>query len=221
MKLRGFLLGIAGAVLSLGLLTPQAAVAASYNIDSADSLQVVVNKHRLLTPTSYVPASLVKVSGERLRKEAATAYIRFSKAAKAAGINVRTISGYRSYAEQQSLYTNYVAQYGQATADTLAARPGYSEHQTGLATDIGNASGVCALRACFANTPAGRFAADEGWKYGFIVRYPAGAQSTTGYTHEPWHLRFVGVALATAMKAAGVTTLERCFGLEDAPDYLP
>lgn len=221
MRLRQFWLGIAGAVLSVGLLSPQAAVAVDYDINSANSLQVVVNKHRMLTPSSYVPASLTRVSAERLRTEAATAYNKFSKAAKAAGVNVRPLSGYRSYAEQQSLYADYVAQYGQATADTLAARPGYSEHQTGLAMDIGNVSGVCALQPCFADTPAGRFAASEGWKYGFIVRYPAGAQSITGYAYEPWHLRFVGVELATDMRANGITTLERYFGLEDAPDYLP
>ncbi|WP_242702048.1 M15 family metallopeptidase [Arthrobacter cavernae] len=87
--------------------------------------------------------------------------------------------------------------------------------------DIGNANGVCALQACFDNTPAWRFAADEGWKYGFIVRYPAGAQSITGCAFEPWHLRFVGVELAADMKAKGITTLERYFGLKDVPDYLP
>ncbi|MFJ5955886.1 D-alanyl-D-alanine carboxypeptidase family protein [Paenarthrobacter sp. NPDC092416] len=221
MKLRQFWLGIAAALLSVGLLSPQAAVAVQYDIDSANSLQVVVNKHRMLNPPSYVPASLTRVSTERLRPEAATAYNSFVKAAKASGVNVRATSGYRSYSQQQSLYANYVAQYGQETADTLAARAGYSEHQTGLAMDIGNASGVCALQACFADTPVGRFAATDGWKYGFIIRYPAGAQDITGYEYEPWHLRFVGVELATDMKANGITTLERYFGLEDAPDYLP
>ena len=221
MKLRQFWLGIAGALLSLGLLAPQAAVAVDYDIDSANSLQVVVNKHRALNPTSYVPASLSRVSGERLRAEAASAYNSFVKAGKAAGVSVRAVSGYRSYSEQQRLYADYVARYGQTTADTLAARPGYSEHQTGLAMDVGNANGVCALQPCFADTPVGRFAAAEGWKYGFIIRYPYGAEGTTGYTYEPWYLRYVGVAVASDMHARGITTLEGYFGLEDAPDYLP
>ncbi|PVZ58492.1 D-alanyl-D-alanine carboxypeptidase [Arthrobacter sp. H-02-3] len=128
------------------------------------------------------------------------------------------ISGYRSFSQQASLYNSYVSQYGQATADTLAARAGYSEHQTGLAMDIGNASGTCALQACFANTPAGQWAAKNCRDYGFIIRYPAGAEATTGYTYEPWHLRYVGKNVALDMSST--ETLEDYFGLEAAPDYL-
>ena len=212
---------VAGLVLSLGMIAPSvtAAAAVGYDFDSAASLQVVVNKHRQLNPASYVPGQLVRVQGERLRSQAADAYKQFAKAAKVAGVNVMPISGYRSFSEQASLYDSYVRQYGQATADTLAARPGYSEHQTGLAMDIGNASGICALQACFANTPAGQWAAAHGWEYGFIIRYPAGAQATTGYTYEPWHLRYVGRAIAEDMQSTGVTTLEDYFGLDAAPDY--
>ena len=213
---------VAGLVLSLCMIAPSvsAVAAAGYDFNSAASLQVVVNKHRQLNPAAYVPGQLVRVQAERLRAPAADAYKQFAKAAKAAGVNVMPISGYRSFSEQASLYDSYVRQYGQATADTLAARPGYSEHQTGLAMDIGNASGICALQACFANTPAGRWAAEHGWEYGFIIRYPAGAQATTGYTYEPWHLRYVGRPIAEDMKSTGITTLENYFGLEAAPDYL-
>jgi D-alanyl-D-alanine carboxypeptidase len=213
---------VAGLVLSLGMIAPSvtAVAAAGYDFDSASSLQVVVNKHRQLNPAAYVPGQLVRVQAERLRAPAADAYKQFAKAAKAAGVNVMPISGYRSFSEQASLYDSYVRQYGQATADTLAARPGYSEHQTGLAMDIGNASGTCALQACFANTPAGRWAAEHGWEYGFIIRYPAGAGATTGYTYEPWHLRYVGKVIAEDMQSTGIATLEKYFGLEAAPDYL-
>ena len=213
---------VAGLVLSLGMIAPSvtAVAAAGYDFDSASSLQVVVNKHRQLNPAAYVPGQLVRVQAERLRAPAADAYKQFAKAAKAAGVNVMPISGYRSFSEQASLYDSYVRQYGQATADTLAARPGYSEHQTGLAMDIGNASGTCALQACFANTPAGRWAAEHGWEYGFIIRYPAGAEATTGYTYEPWHLRYVGKVIAEDMQSTGIATLEKYFGLEAAPDYL-
>ena len=213
---------VAGLVLSLGMIAPSvtAVAAAGYDFDSASSLQVVVNKHRQLNPAAYVPGQRVRVQAERLRAPAADAYKQFAKAAKAAGVNVMPISGYRSFSEQASLYDSYVRQYGQATADTLAARPGYSEHQTGLAMDIGNASGTCALQACFANTPAGRWAAEHSWEYGFIIRYPAGAEATTGYTYEPWHLRYGGGRdIAEAVTNAG--TLEAYFGLEAAPDYLP
>lgn len=213
---------VAGLVLLLGMIAPPAtAVApAAYDIDSASSLQVVVNKHRPLSPSTYVPGQLVRIQAERLRLEAADAYKQLAKAAKTAGVNIIPVSGYRSYSQQASLYDSYVRQYGQATADTIAARPGHSEHQTGLAMDIGNASGVCALQACFANTPAGKWAAENCWEYGFVIRYPAGAEATTGYTYEPWHLRYVGGRdLANAVKSAG--TLEDYFGLEAAPDYLP
>lgn len=214
---------VAGLMLSLGLIAPSvpALAATGYDTDSASSLQVVVNKHRPLNPASYVPAKLVKIQGERLRSEAADAYKQFAQAGKSKGINVIPVSGYRSYSQQASLYDSYVTQYGQATADTLSARPGFSEHQTGLAMDVGNASGVCALQACFENTPAGKWAAEHGWEYGFIVRYPAGAEATTGYTYEPWHLRYVGKVIATEMHApGGAATLEGYFGLEAAPDYL-
>jgi D-alanyl-D-alanine carboxypeptidase len=213
---------VAGLLLSLGMIAPSvpAGAATGYDIDSAASLQVVVNKHRQLDPVTYVPAKLVRIQGERLRTEAADAYKQFAQAAKSKGINVIPVSGYRSYSQQASLYDNYVTQYGQATADTLSARPGFSEHQTGLAMDIGNASGVCALQACFENTPAGKWAAEHGREYGFIIRYPAGAEATTGYTYEPWHLRYVGKTVAEDMLIKGKATLEEYFYLEKAPDYL-
>ena len=214
---------VAGLMFLLGMITPPAtaAVSASYDITSASSLQVVVNKHRQLNPATYVPGQLVRVQGEQLRAQAADAYKQLAKAAKAGGVNIMPISGYRSYSQQASLYDSYVTQYGQATADSIAARPGFSEHQTGLAMDIGNASGTCALQACFANTPAGQWAAEHGWEHGFIIRYPAGAGATTGYTYEPWHLRYVGRAIAEDMRNRGIATLEAYFGLEAAPDYLP
>lgn len=207
----------AGLLLSLGMIAPAAPAAATdYDIDSATSLQVVVNKHRPLNPATYVPAQLVRIQGERLRSEAADAYKQLAKAAKAAGVNIIPVSGYRSYSQQASLYDSYVRQYGQATADTLAARPGFSEHQTGLAMDIGNASGACALQACFATTPAGKWAAANAARYGFLIRYPAGAEAVTGYTYEPWHLRYVGRDLAAQVS----TILEDYFDLEATPDYL-
>jgi D-alanyl-D-alanine carboxypeptidase len=222
-KISKMTVAVAGLLLSLGMIAPsaQALATTGYDTDSAGSLQVVVNKHRQLDPVTYVPSKLVRVQGERLRAEAADAYKQFAQAGKSQGINVVPVSGYRSYSQQASLYDSYVAQYGQATADTLSARPGYSEHQTGLAMDIGNASGACALQACFESTPAGKFAATDAWRFGFIIRYPAGYEGTTGYTYEPWHLRYVGKTIASEMHAqGGAPTLEDYFKLEPAPDYL-
>jgi D-alanyl-D-alanine carboxypeptidase len=205
----------------LGLVAPAATAATvnGYEIDEVSSLQVVVNKHRKLNPQSYVPSRMVRIQGQSLRAEAADAYKKFASAAKKAGVSIVPVSGYRSYNQQASLYNNYVLQYGQETADTLAARPGYSEHQTGLAMDIGNPGGTCALDPCFANTPAGKWAAEHADDYGFIIRYPKGAEATTGYTYEPWHLRYVGTSLVEDMNDGGFLTLEDFFRLGAAPDY--
>jgi zinc D-Ala-D-Ala carboxypeptidase len=221
-------LGGAATVLALAvsLTASPAAVAApaDYDINSASSLTVVVNKHRPLNPQAYVPKSLTRIQAERLRSEAAEAYKKMVRDAKAQGVNIVAVSGYRSYSQQASLYDNYVQQYGQATADTLAARAGYSEHQTGLAMDVGNASGVCALKDCFEGTPVGEWVALHAHEYGFIIRYPKGNEKVTGYTYEPWHVRYVGPGLAQEMHEVAQDpakdTMEEFFGLESAPTYL-
>ncbi|MFC4905080.1 M15 family metallopeptidase [Kocuria oceani] len=230
----GLLGGAVALSVATGLMAPSAAVATgtTYDIDSASSLTVVVNKHRPLDPPSYVPKPLSRIQAERMRSDAAEAYKKMVRAAKADGVNIVTVSGYRSYDTQASLYGSYVQQYGQETADIIAARPGHSEHQTGLAMDVGNASGACALQDCFEDTPVGAWVAAHAWKYGFIIRYPKGEEGVTGYTYEPWHIRYVGPKLAEEMRLAArksaeaqtqpdIDTMEEFFGLEPAPDYLP
>ena len=125
---------------------------------------------------------------------------------------------YRSYARQQTIYNGFVASEGVAGADTHSARPGNSEHQTGLAVDLDDGTG-CNLNACFANTPGGQWLAANAWKYGFILRYGDGWQPIVGYTFEPWHYRYVGTAVSTDMHDRGIRTLEEYFGLPAAPDY--
>ena len=112
------------AMLAFAGTVPAAAVAAptDYDIDTASSLQVVVNKQRPLNPATYVPASLDRITGVKVRSEAADAYKKLTRAAKTQGVSITLVSGYRSYSQQQSLYNDYVRQYGQATADTLAAK---------------------------------------------------------------------------------------------------
>ncbi|MFI7742919.1 M15 family metallopeptidase [Kocuria rhizosphaericola] len=229
-RLGGLLGGAAALSLMAGLVLPSPAAAVmvkGYEIDEATSPTVVVNKHRPLDPVTYVPAPLTRIKTEQLRTDAAQAYQQMVKAAKAERVNIVAISGYRSYDHQASLYNSYVQQYGQETADTIAARAGHSEHQTGLAMDVGNASGVCALQDCFEDTPVGAWVANNAHQYGFLIRYPKGEQDVTGYKYEPWHLRYVGVDLATKIRAgAGETgtpdidTMEEFFGLAPAPDYL-
>ncbi|OUM39799.1 D-alanyl-D-alanine carboxypeptidase family protein [Arthrobacter sedimenti] len=189
------------------------------DIDVAASLFVVVNKRRQLNPARYVPESLVGVEGHLLRRDAAEKFARLLADARASGIGMVPVSGYRSYDTQTSLYASYVNQYGRDTADLISARPGFSEHQTGLAIDIGNPNGACGLQECFAGTPAGDWAARNAWRYGFIIRYPQGFTSVTGYSYEPWHLRYVGITISSEMRLHGLPTLEHYMSLPAAPSY--
>lgn len=201
-----------------GTIAWKAGVGVSVN-PNAGSFGTVVNKRRPNTPINRTPPDLVWAGSQLMRREAATQMTQLISGASAAGVPITLVSGFRSYDTQAGLYNNYVWQYGQAVADTISARPGYSEHQTGLVMDIGTPNGACALQACFVNTPAGQFAAANAWRYGFIVRYPQGYDSITGYTYEPWHLRYVGVRAATDMHNRGFKTLEQYFGLPAAPKY--
>ncbi len=186
-----------------------------YSIDDPTSPWVIVNKKRPL-PETYAPADLSTIAGGQLRSLAASALNDLIIAGKAAGQNLQIISSYRSFSTQSITYNGYVARDGQATADTYSARPGHSEHQTGLAVDLG--SGSCNLEICFGDTPAGKWLAANAPNYGFIIRYPNGKTQVTGYQYEPWHIRYVGKELAVEIKAKNVT-LEEFFGLPAAPNY--
>lgn len=176
---------------------------------------VLVNKFRPLNPLQFAPTDLVHWNGTShvLRRSVSGAISQLFSGARAAGHSLEVVSGYRSYATQSSLYNYYVQTYGQAYADQISARPGYSEHQTGLAVDVGNVGGGCGLTACFGDTPGGRWVAANAHRYGFIVRYPQGYTHITGYTYEPWHLRYVGVQLAVDMKNRAIPTMEQFFSL--------
>jgi D-alanyl-D-alanine carboxypeptidase len=174
----------------------------------AASLTVVVNKKHKL-PSTYAPTL---GPSSRLRTEAETAFNSMLSAAKSSGApSMKYVSGYRSYSKQEQLYNGYVASDGRAAADTYSARPGFSEHQTGLAVDIGEGSG-CDLETCFENTASGKWAAANAYKYGFIVRYQKGKDAITGYQYEPWHLRYLGISEATAVYNSG-KTLEEYYGI--------
>ncbi len=198
-------------------------------VDNPSSLSVVVNKQRPLTPIDYAPSGLVKapvnsaVTGEGalLRDDAAAAAARMFEAAGKDGIHLSMLSGYRSYASQVQAYNSWAVRLGSiAEADKVSARPGYSEHQTGLALDIGVASGACSLQYCFNNLPAASWAENNAYKYGYIVRYQLGHHLTTGFYAEPWHLRYIGEEDSKGMHQRGISTLEEYFGLPPAPGYL-
>lgn len=187
------------------------------SLTEPSSLWMVINKKRPL-PASYVPANLRSSGGQQLRNDAANQVESLRAAAQKAGAPLKIISGYRSYATQSSLYNSYVQQDGQAAADTYSARPGHSEHQSGLAADLGNTSGQCDLDICFFNTIGGQWLAAHAHEYGFIIRYLNGKTQVTGYQYEPWHIRYVGTELASKIQASG-KTMEEYFSLPAAPSY--
>lgn len=157
---------------------------------------LLVNKKYSL-PKDYAPG----VNGE-----AGKALEKLQKDAKKAGYSMNLISGFRSYYDQQVLYNNYVKRDGKEIASTYSAEPGHSEHQTGLAFDVGK------IDNNYGNTPAGKWLASNAYKYGFIIRYPKGKESITGYMYEPWHIRYLGVEHAKNIYEKGVT-LEEYLGV--------
>ncbi|MDG3044442.1 M15 family metallopeptidase [Bacillus sp. B6(2022)] len=107
-------------------------------------------------------------------------------------MRLTAFSTFRSYDRQRVLYNNYVASHGKKQADRFSARPGYSEHQTGLAFDIGGVNSKHWAEDSFANTKEAKWLAKHAHEFGFIIRYPKGKEKVTGYQYEPWHLRYLG-----------------------------
>jgi D-alanyl-D-alanine carboxypeptidase len=196
----------------------------AFPLDDPTSIWLIVNKTFPLVPKDWVPTDLVAMPGipegsdQKMRADAASALTALYDAANAAGAGFKVSTAYRSYAFQKALYDPRAKSRGVAGADRTTARPGFSEHQTGLAVDIYTTE-ACHLDPCFGATVAGQYVAGHAWEYGLILRYPEGKDGVTGYIGEPWHLRYVGIELSTAMHESGITTLEEFFGLPAAPDY--
>jgi len=166
---------------------------------------LIANKTYAL-PSSYAPGGLLNTF--------MTAFNTMQADATVQGIGLSVVSGYRSYSRQNTLYNNYVARDGKIAADTYSARPGHSEHQTGLAADINS------LDQSWINTPEGQWLNNNCYKYGFIIRYPQGKESITGYIYEPWHIRYVGVDVATALYNGGNwLSLEEYLGITSQYSY--
>jgi D-alanyl-D-alanine carboxypeptidase len=201
------------------------------SIDDPDSPWLVSNKHRPLSPISYEPKTLrapnlanpqtQNPSGQLLRDEVAWVTERMATAMSNAGAGTLVLnSGYRPYDQQQAIYERTKNLQGFAVAEQLVARAGYSEHQTGLAADFSAAGQGCAILVCFGQTEAGIWLSENAHFFGFIIRYPEGKESITGFQYEPWHLRYVGIALALEMREKGIQTLEEFWELPASPDYL-
>lgn len=202
---------------------------AAHSLTDPNSIWVIVNKHRPLQPTNYAPTDLVfpdvsqrvpNNESMRMRQIAAQATEKMFADAKTHNLDLEISSAHRSYNFQVSLYNGYVNSQGKAVADTQSARPGHSEHQTGLVVDIQPTSGKCHLDECFGEMNEGKWLAVNAYKYGFILRYPKDKQNVTGYIYEPWHFRYVGEELATEMHHKSFATLEEFFELGAAPNYL-
>lgn len=200
----------------------------AYSLTDPASPWVIVNKRRPLKPKDYVPTITLPNVALKYGPDAESMHVstlmaphlaKLFAAAQRAGHPLVLASGYRSYQYQVKVYKSEVNAYGKSQADEESARPGYSEHQTGLAADVAPADGSCALKQCFGRTATGQWLAAHAYQYGFIIRYPAGKQAVTGYEYEPWHLRYLGVKAATAMHQQGSRTLEAFFNLESAPTY--
>ncbi|MEN1984602.1 M15 family metallopeptidase [Paenibacillus hubeiensis] len=183
-------------------------------VTNLTSTVVLVNKKRNL-PASYEPKDLVvpnipfSFSGsspkKQMRKAAATALEKLFAAAKKDGIDIKAVSGYRSYATQKSIFERNASIKGEAVANKTSARPGQSEHQTGLAMDISSASAGYDLQQSFGSTKEGKWLKANAPKFGFIIRYGKDQEKLTGYSYEPWHVRYVGVYIAGEMTKQNLT----------------
>ena len=182
-------------LLMLAALLPAAARADVY-----ESTMILVNKQNTL-PSDYEPSDLVRPdvayadgvieSRKQMRAEAAHALEKMFAAAQEDNIALLAISGYRSYWTQRDIYQRRLAEAGEEHVSMYVAKPGRSEHQTGLAMDLG-VEGYTDLTERFADTDAYRWLTEHAHEYGFIIRYPKDGTSETGYAFEPWHVRYLG-----------------------------
>lgn len=178
-------------------------------VSDPDSILVLINKYNSI-PSDWLPNDLMLLPSSMctpgrdlyMRWEAAQAFEKLHNDAKELGLTILAHSTHRTYSYQKMLYDNYCASYSVANADTYSARPGYSEHHTGLAVDVKNADSNYNQ---FVYTDEYQWMKDNAHKYGFIQRYIEGTQWITGYITEEWHYRYVGVEVATDVYNSGLT----------------
>jgi len=173
-------------------------------VSGYDNPYIIVNKHFKL-PEDYCPPDLVMVDERLMRKATADAYIRMRDAAKSEGFNIKVTSAYRSIDVQKTLYEKRLINAPASVVDETCARPGYSEHHTGMAIDI---QGSIPGGDNIAKTPEAAWVRENCFKYGFIIRYLPETVEITGYASEPWHLRYVGEEVSMDMQAKGIKSFE-------------
>lgn len=179
-------------------------------------LLILVNKKNPIDK-DYIPEDLEEIkyfatdrtsSSRYMREEAASAFHKLVESAALEEIEILMTTAYRSYDFQAILYNSYVENEGQEAADKFSAKPGQSEHQTGLSVDVSSASVDYKLTTSFRDTKEGKWLAENAHKYGFIIRYPEGKEDITGYIYEPWHIRYVGLQAAGEIYEQNITLEE-------------
>lgn len=168
---------------------------------------ILVNKTNRLDK-NYIPNDLVKLERKYstkecfLRKKANKAFTKLCKSAHKNNLNIKAISCFRSFEYQKNLYINYIKEMGFTKASFASAKPGCSEHQTGLAVDINLDNDSFDL------TKEAKWLKNNAYKFGFILRYPKGKESITGYKYEPWHYRYIGKKVAKIIYQNNLTLEE-------------
>ena len=198
--------------------------------DIEDGYLILVNKEKENhLAESYKPDDLEHVkyfaadrseAGRYLRAEASKQFQKMVEDAQEEDIEIVVTTAYRSYSFQSTLFNNYVAQKGEAEANKTSARPGESEHQTGLAADLSTGEINYRNSSDFGDTKAGAWVAENCYKYGFIIRFPDGQEDITGYTYEPWHIRYVGKTAAKEIYDEDIT-LEEYIEENDLGNSIP
>lgn len=189
----------------------------THSFDNGDKL-ILVNKQYAITSDFY-PTDMVAVDGSLstnqglyFKRDAYDAYLKMLSDANEEGIDFLICSTYRSYDTQYSIYHYHIDNYGLDYTNTVSAYPGRSEHHTGWAVDITSPAMGYDLLESFIDYPEGQWINDHCHEYGFIIRYPKDKTHITGYSYEPWHLRYVGVDVATEIMSKGIT-LEEYLGV--------
>ena len=194
--------------------TQPAAPSPTPDIITDSSLMRLVNADYKISK-NYVPDNLqepnIKMNHTQMvRGELVQPLEDMFVAARKENIYLKLVSGYRSYREQVSLWYTYVNRYGISYASRMDDHPGASEHQLGLAVDLGNENGACELEDCFRQYSSSKWLVENAWKYGFIQRYPEEKEDVTGIVYSPWHYRYVGKEEADKIHNSELTMEEYC-----------
>lgn len=193
-------------------------------IKNIDSKLVLVNKERNL-PSDYIPEDLIvpnvpfSFEGDdpkkKIIKEAADALESLFQAGKKDNVDLFAVSGYRSYKRQKAIFDWRASRHGEEVVNQTTAYPGQSEHQTGLAMDVTCHDVRYELTQKFGETKEGKWLKENAHKYGFIIRYPKGKEEITGYSYEPWHIRYVGKEVSQSIYKNNITLEEFFYSINE------